>query len=388
MATLDVRRFSKPEVLRRIGRRHLLAFLAPHEAYFKTRGVELPPVHAEDGLNYGELSHILLTPDSSTPPDLAEALFYVNELSTPDGFDAIQEAIAGSELDVAISENAAFADLAVQVWNKAPEVIEKAHAEQRLWSRKTFEYFKTGADPVPPFVQPTEETLAALGADLDEWFAKKRRGKYTKVHVVPRADYVMFIVRHGKPYTRESVIDKGESASQYFRPERYDVVVYNPSIGEIRINAETKGERELYRTRFGLHVFGDPDFFKGRSRFDLEPLRRTGEDSLLCDDIEGIESIRLKEIQIFYGGTQKDYDIRRSEDFFASLRERERAFPAGGKLTRAKFLIKFADSKTPRTITLSSGNRAQFKRDDDGEIIEKWLGKRGFIVGNGDGENG
>ena len=388
MATLNVRRFSKPGVLRRIGRRHLLAFLEPHAAYFRTRGLELPPAHAADGINYGELSHILMTPDSFTPSDLAEALFYVNELSTSDGFDAIQEAIAGSDLDVEIGEDAGFADLAVQVWNKAPEVIEKVHAEQRLWSRKTFEYFKAGADPIPPFVQPTETTIAAIEADLDEWFAKKRRGKYTKVHVVPRADSIMFIVRHGKPFTRESVIDKGESASQYFRPERYDLVVYNPSIGDIRINAETKGERELYRTSFGLHVFGDSDFFDRRSRFDLEPLRRIGEDALLCDDITGMDSVKLKEIQIYRGGSQKDYDIKKSEDFFASLRERDRSFPVGGTLTTAKFLIKFADSKTPRIITLSSGNRAQFRRDDDGEIIEKWLGCRGFIVGNGNGQHG
>ena len=45
-----------------------------------------------------------------------------------------------------------------------------------------------------------------------------------------------------------------------------------------------------------------------------------------------------------------------------------------------RFQIKFSDSKTPRTVTLSSGNRAQFKRDDDAEILEEWLIRRGFII--------
>jgi hypothetical protein len=33
---------------------------------------------------------------------------------------------------------------------------------------------------------------------------------------------------------------------------------------------------------------------------------------------------------------------------------------------------------------VSAVNRAQFKRDGDAELIEQWLGLRGFIVGVGD----
>jgi hypothetical protein len=53
----NLRRFSKPEMLRRIDRKHLIAFLEPHAAYFSARGVELPPVQQEDGLDYNALSH-------------------------------------------------------------------------------------------------------------------------------------------------------------------------------------------------------------------------------------------------------------------------------------------------------------------------------------------
>lgn len=71
---------------------------------------------------------------------------------------------------------------------------------------------------------------------------------------------------------------------------------------------------------------------------------------------------------------------RKAEDIFASLEERDRTIPNGGRLSKASFQIKFSDSKTPRTVTLSSGNRAQFKRDDDAEILEEWLIRRGFII--------
>jgi len=230
--------------------------------------------------------------------------------------------------------------------------------------------------------QPDKIVDARQEAELDEWFAKKRRGKHSKVYVFPKEDYTWFLVRHGKPYARESVIEAGESSAQYFRPEKFDVIVYNPVHGEIRMNAETKGEKELYRTKFGKYFFGDSEFFNGKSKFTLEPLREIGEDSILCDDIDGMEWVRLKEYQIYYGGAHKDVEIRKAEDIFASLRQRERSMPRSGTISKASFLIKFKDSKNARTVKLSSANRAQFKRDDDAEIIEQWMTNRGFIVVN------
>jgi hypothetical protein len=116
-------------------------------------------------------------------------------------------------------------------------------------------------------------------------------------------------------------------------------------------------------------------------------LRESGSASILCEDIEGIDWVRLKEFQIFRGGTHKEIEIRKAEDIFASLEERDRSIPNGGRLSKASFQIKFADSKTPRTVTLSSGNRAQFKRDDDAEVLEKWLIRRGFVI-SGSEDNG
>jgi hypothetical protein len=382
MATFNLRRFSKPGMLRRIDPAHLIAFLEPHADYFSNRGVELPSTDNGDELDYKALSQALLNPNASTPDDLAEALYYVNEMSTQEGFDSLQEAIADTDLDVVIGKNAAHADLAIQVWIQDQDLVERLHAEQFLFRPRSFEYFRTNNGSVPEFRVPPTETVRAMEAELDEWFAKKRRGKHSKVYVFPKEDYTWFLVRHGKPYARESVIEAGESSAQYFRPEKFDVIVYNPVHGEIRMNAETKGEKELYRTKFGKYFFGDSEFFNGKSKFTLEPLREIGEDSILCDDIDGMEWVRLKEYQIYYGGAHKDVEIRKAEDIFASLRQRERSMPRSGTISKASFLIKFKDSKNARTVKLSSANRAQFKRDDDAEIIEQWMTNRGFIVVN------
>ena len=123
--------------------------------------------------------------------------------------------------------------------------------------------------------------------------------------VYPKEGHTWFLARHGKPYAREAVIEAGESVGRYFRPEKFDVLAYNPVIWEIRMNAETKGGKELCRKKFGFHLFGDEEFFNERSRFDLEPSRQMGEDALLCDDVDGVESVRLKEVQVFWGALIK-----------------------------------------------------------------------------------
>ena len=51
-----------------------------------------------------------------------------------------------------------------------------------------------------------------------------------------------------------------------------------------------------------------------------------------------------------------------------------------GWLVRAAFKVKFADSKTPRSVCIRPSNIAEYTRDDDGALVEQWLTKRGFIL--------
>jgi len=377
MVTLNPRRFSKPERLRQIARGHLLRFLAPHRAYLADRGAALPEDDSDQGIDYVALGRVLLSPDAGTPGELADALYYVDEMSTTEGFDDLQEAIEGTALDV--DPHATPEDLAVQVWVADRELLERVHARQFLVRPRSFEYY-VAARPVPTFTPPGSATLHALEGDLNEYFVRKRRGRTARVFVHAKHDFVWFLVRHGEPFAREAVIEGDESKSAYFRPEKFDVLVYNPRVGEMRMHAESRGVKELYRTAFGLHVFGDPNYFSGKSKFTLEPLRTDGRDSLVCADVEGIEWVKLKEYHIHWGGAHGEIETRKADDIYAALEARERDFPKGGRLLRASFLIKFADAKQPRTVTLCTGNRAQYKRDDDAEILEAWLTARGFIT--------
>ena len=102
--------------------------------------------------------------------------------------------------------------------------------------------------------------------------------------------------------------------------------------------------------------------------------------SLECEDIDGIEWIKLKEIQFLWGGGQGEVEIRKAADVFAAYTARGREMPSTPKICKATFEVLFTDSKKPRKVTVNVPRRTNCVRDDDSTLIDQWLKARGFIV--------
>ena len=379
MAALNLRRFSKPETLHSITPEHLITFLAPYRNYFLNRGITLPRKFSHGSLDYTRLSQVLISPDVTTPQSLIDGLFFINELATPASFDMLQQAVSKSDLGIVVEGEMPPADIALQIWVKAPELLESLHAEHFLYRPRSFEYFRSTRKVIPVFEEPGKETLQVLEHSLDEWFVTKGRGRTARILMFSTPTSVWFLVRHGEVLTRTSALKEGESTSVIYRPARFDVLVYNPATGEIRINASGKMLKRVYRQLFGLYFFGDGDFFNGRSKFTLEPLRRDGRQSLVCSDIDGLEWVKLREIHYHWPGDYRETEIRKAVDIFAALESRDGCIPNRAEIAKASFEIRFKDAKTPRMVTISSQNKAQYKRDNDAELIERWMIQRGFI---------
>ncbi|MBU1948256.1 MAG: hypothetical protein KJ927_06060, partial [Candidatus Eisenbacteria bacterium] len=115
-------------------------------------------------------------------------------------------------------------------------------------------------------------------------------------------------------------------------------------------------------------------------KYTLEPIRTDGDASMVCTDVEGMDWVRLKELQFFWGGTEKEIEIRKANDVFAAYAERDYAMPQKARIIRAGFQVKFTDSKTTRMVTIRPSNIALYTRDSDASVIEDWLDKRGFII--------
>ncbi len=396
MANFNLRRFANADVLKRISEDHLLALLAPHLTYFAGRGVSLAapehvlrvaepsatyggatPVPAvADGIDYEALAGVFIDPDEAMPPELVDALYLINEMATPEGMQELLN--LGDLVTLDESQEQTPADVATQVFLKAPRLLEKKHGEQFVGERTSFVYFLSAKEPTGKFVAPDSKKLEGLQRDLGQWFLKKKKGDQVRVFVYPKVDEVWFLVRHGEGFRREGAQKGGRSTSVFYRPEKHDVLVYTPAIGELRINAGSEGERDIYRRMFGLHLFsGSEHFPSGNKKYSLAPLREKGVDSLACTDIDGMDSVALAEIAYYWAGSQGEVEIRRaSGDLFVALAERD--VKIHKPIIGAKFRVKFADSKTPRSVSIRPPNVAKFTRDDDGRRIDEWLLKRGF----------
>lgn len=398
MATFHLRRFANVDALKTIQEQHLRLLLAPYQAYFASRGVNLDGVPAggtehasaspdgatseRDGLDYEGLITVLLVPDDNTPARLIDALYLIHEMATPEGMESLLDAIRQLPPEERIALDGSLeltpADIAVQVWLKAPQMLEREHAEQFVVERRSFDYYLSREIPDGKFTLPEQSVLARIEQDLAAWFFSKKKGDLVRVLMYPKGDEVWFLVRHGEAFRREGAQKGRMSSSVFYRPEKHDVLVYNAAIGEFRINASSKGEKDLYLQKFGLHVFGDPDHFpSSNKKYSLEPLQVDGPASLVCTDVDGIDDVRLTEITYFWGGAHSELEIRKAGDLFAALQAR------GGRIQNARivsatFQVKFRDSKSPRSVTIRQPRVAKFTRDDDGRLIETWLLKRGF----------
>ncbi|MGE0191987.1 MAG: hypothetical protein AB7T63_08075 [Planctomycetota bacterium] len=381
MATYNLKRFTRPGALRAIHPDHLRALLAEHEAYFSARGHELPPAGSANGFDYEGLARVFMTPDTDTPPALSNALYLIHEMSTPGRMDELMCVCEREGIRLNAGPEPTPADVAVQVWLHAPDLLDRLHAEHYLTRPRSFEYYQTDRVDPPEIETPSHAVLAALAKDLDQWFLKNRRGRGAQVEAFPKDDSIWFLVRHAEPLERKGiVVGEGESDSLLFRAQAHDVVVYYRALGELQIHANTKREKDLYRKMFGRHLFGHDEFFPGTGKYTLDPLRTHGSKSLACDDIDGIESVKLKQVEVFWGGPEKEITTHKANDLFRAMEAGGRALPEKARMTRASFAVKFSDSKTPRTVTIRPSNVAQFLRDGDSAVTERWLQKRGFIL--------
>ncbi|RMH00002.1 MAG: hypothetical protein D6705_01635 [Deltaproteobacteria bacterium] len=406
MATFTLRRFTNPATLKSIRKDNLIALLDRHRSYFVGRGVTLQRptavlqvadgtgtygrgaarVEAMNGVDYEGIARVLMTPDESTPCELVDDLFFVDEMATPEGMDALREEIERLPLarrrSIDLGSDPTPADVAVMVRLHAPDILEHKHAEGLLVSKRSFQYFVPANGKRKPFPRPTDEQLRALEAVFDDAFEKMKRGRSSKIFVFERGDEVWMLVRHGDPCKREGALSESGSSSVYYRPEVYDVLRYDRRTRELSVSAgSSKKIYTLYREKIGLHLFGDELHFPaGKTKFTLDPLKVDGEDALVCVDVDGMESVVLRELHYYWGGPEHEVEIRRASNLFEAFKRRNRRIPDSARIVKGKFEVKFTDSKAKRMVTITNSNVTSFTRDSDASAVEDWMTKRGFAL--------
>lgn len=380
MSTYNLRRFAQPDVLKHIQQDNLITFLKQYEKYLIGRRFNFDL--DEDGeLDFETLCQILMNPSEDMNIDFVEALFFIQEMSDDKHFEELN---AQAELnDIAVHEDATTADLALALWLHDPELLKRPHAEAMILKPKSFMYFQSEQKSPDVFALPKSEIMRTLEEDMDTWFLKNKRGTGCRILPVSAEDEdkTYFLIRHGMPFKREGKIESGQSKTIFYRPEFHDVIVYDRANNELAVfnKSGAKKERTMYVDLFSQHLFGQTEYFPSEEKYTLQPLIDNRVDALACADIDGLEYVKLVEIQHQFCGPYNDRQIFRSNDIFASLASREHQFPNFGKLVSACFSVKFENTKRPRMVKIRTPNIANFDRKEDSQLIETWLRKRGFV---------
>lgn len=251
-----------------------------------------------------------------------------------------------------------------------------------MFNQKRFEYFGGGSDEPNEFPVVTEEKALAIQASFDDWFGSRRKGRGTRILTFRRGRRVWMLVRHGLPMRREgNHQDTGETETEFYRPQQHDVLVYDEQTGEIGVHTSTKGETELYLHTIGFLLFDDPDRFPPAAKYSFDPLLTDGPAALACDDIDGIDRILLVETQRYWPGPFGERDIRKANDLFGAFGDKWSDRLAPGKLSGVVFRVWFTGSKKDRSVTVRTPNIARYDRNEDSDVIERWLVARGFCKG-------
>jgi hypothetical protein len=375
-----------PGALRALDPRLLLEFLAPHRDLLAAQGLDLPPVASPDGpapaLDCDRLFALLSRTDTRLPPDLTDGLHHVAALSSADHMATLLAHNERHGLGLSFAADATPADVALRFWMACPDLVERRAAESEIDRASTLTLFAPARRTAPPLACPDLSRLTALSGMLAPWFEARRRGRACEVFAVERAEGIWFVVARGDAVrcTPARRLDDDRPAVVRYRPERHDLILFRPATGDLGIRAAGLRLIDHYRATFGAFLFGEPDHFESRARFDLSPLALHGRASLACGDFAGeIDWVRLIGLTEESEFAPRTRTIREADDLFTYFERRGKTLNAPA-LVSATFRVKFTAAKRPRTFSIRSACKVRQARDVDAFLLEAWLRARGFIL--------
>lgn len=381
MATVNIVRFSKPNLLKKIDPSLFLEFARAHSAFFEREGVEIAHDSDPEGIPYDAIAASFMRLDPDADKALIDALYYLDSLSSDAGADIVLEQAEAAGIPLP-GERLHPVDLSLRVWLSpgGPELLERIQDRQEVKRFRSFQFFGPGEGKEGTCSAPPPDRLREAEAEMKPVFEKRKRGDDCRIAMFEEEDETWFVIRHGEILNRgESVKEGGETGIVVFRPVAHDVVIYGRERRELRTNVRAGWLLDLYRKVFGRMLFGDDAFFTGDPKYTLDPLRESGADALACAGIDGIEEIKLKELEVMYSsGGGREYVRHRGTDLFGQWAAAGRHFP-GGAIIQASFSVRFPDSDNPRTVSIRGSNRLIVSRDHDGPPVERWLEAKKFI---------
>jgi len=369
--------FSRPETLASISHERLIQLLAPHGKALTACGFTLPPNGKP--IDYDQLSHVLMAPSDLPlvlPTDLIDALYVIADFSNNEALYLLIDALDRKSLKITRTHDQAPIDVAIDAWLLDKQCVLDAHLELYTQRPRSFKYLPCASDDRAASI-PTAEAIQQIRPKLNLAYDKHHLALDPSITPYDRGDLFQFLVRRGDPLLRIVPFNKS-SASSLINPQQFDLVVYDKRAGDLRMNVDAVWLTELYQECFGELLFGSATAFEQAEKFSLDVIRTDGAACLQCQDVPGIEWVKLVEIKrLALGG---GFDVTKRPDVFAYYNSVGKPIPSGGKLVKAVFEMKFTDTKKTTRVTVYAPNRTSHHRDNHNVLIDKWLELRGFVV--------
>ncbi len=379
MTAVRLPRISRPGVLESIAPERLFALLQPFTEFFAERNVSIT---SPNSLDCEAAMREITRADRETPSDLLDAICLIDELAHTSAVDLLLDRVPRKTLGLEPGGEHSKADIITAAWLNAREHLIKTHALARVKRARSFDYYQSSQAKRPTFSMPASRTLRQLESDIDSWYVDHCRGQGTKVEIFDNGQEVEISILHGSLYRRQPVVKAGVFGMQSFWPVQSDVAVYHRELGELRINAKSNKEKELYCRLLGKHLFGDESCFPTGVKYTLEPLREFGFDALTPGTVNRVKNVRLVELLLSdpddcYGVTTK----RQGDDLFRWAQARKKDIHIQRRLKGATVKMRLFGRKSDVAITIRPPNVAMYNRGPVAAIIEEWLLQRGFIIG-------
>jgi len=377
MARLRFKNFSDLAFVQSIDKpRHLKPLLVKHREYFSRQGIDVTKLSNGDSVDR-KLLQVFTQPDEEMPADLLDALYVLDDLADESGHDRILSEAERQGVDLnGKVDDASPGEFAIAVFLQSPGLIRVCH-EKTLYRRiKNYqEYQATGNKRLT--LSAAKGKRKQLESALGPWFESKNRSRACEIYEYEEDDEIKFLVTHGRPFRTEGSIDKRLNRSRVaYRPQKHDSVVYDNRLRILKINAQTVGEKDLYRRTFGKILFGDAEYFPAGDIYSLVPLRR-GRAALRL--ATGVESVRLSEVWIQIDDEQRFVQISRGYDLARSIDDHQKPNLQEGQIVRAAFLIKYSSGGRARKLELRPPNIAVYDRERDGTAAEAFMGANGYL---------
>lgn len=385
------KKFANVGVLKAFTPQYLARLLTRFQSYLDARGVCLPVDPAKDNMPYREIVGLCMQTGPDTPEEFLDALHLISTMGTEKGRSMIEDETRHRRIALKASPDLANADFALVAYLEHGNLLEETQARAAMERKRAFSYYplRTGNE-IPALDEIRPESLDRLGRSLDAWYhnhgygpAQSSAKPLTTILPYDETDEVWLLIRRSSRRQHQPVLDEIHGAAALtFRPEEYDVLVFNRMFGELKIAAPPKFH-DIYREYFGSVFFDDGMLFATRNVFSLGALISCTAARFQRNDVPGIIRAEMRSIEYSVMSSAGRRMAERSDDgdILADRRAHDTVAPANAVMVEeVRMHFFFRAGGSGRTVVIGNGNTLHYSREADSAAVEQWLQLRQIML--------